>query len=62
MNFIEVGSRETIREFHKVPKIIYKNDPHWVPHLMQDIDAVFDKKANKFFRHGEAIRWVLKDD
>lgn len=62
MNFIEVISPETIREFHKVPKIIYKNDSYWVPHLIQDIDAVFDKKVNKFFRHGEAIRWVLKDD
>ena len=62
MNFIEVNSRKTIREFHKVPKTIYKNDPHWVPHLIQDIEAVFDQKKNKFFRHGEAVRWILKDD
>ena len=27
----------------------------------EDIENVFDKKVNKFFRHGECIRWILQD-
>lgn len=57
----EVKDAKTEQEFLQLPFKIYKNDPHWVPHLKQDIQAVFDPKKNKFFRHGEVIRWILKD-
>ncbi len=30
--------------------------------LDKDIDQVFDAGKNKAFRHGEAARWVLKDE
>jgi GNAT superfamily N-acetyltransferase len=62
MQFIEVKDSSAVKEFHKVPQLIYKDDPYYVAHLQQDIDGVFDKKKNKFFRHGEAIRWVLKSN
>lgn len=62
MEIIEVNSSHIIKEFQKVPFIIYKNDSNYVQHLKHDIEGVFDKKKNKFFRHGEAIRWVLKSD
>lgn len=58
----EVSDKKTEKEFHSLPFKIYKGDPHWVPHLKQDIQAVFDKKKNKFFRHGEAIRYLLTDN
>ncbi|MEX2379140.1 MAG: hypothetical protein WD530_00225 [Vicingaceae bacterium] len=58
----EVKDAKTEEEFLQLPLKIYKNDPHWVPHLKQDIQAVFDPKKNKFFRHGEVIRWVLKEE
>lgn len=62
MSIVEVRDTKTEKEFHQVPFGIYKNDPHWVPHLKQDIQKVFDPKSNKFFRHGEAIRWVLQKE
>lgn len=62
MDILEVNEQKYINEFLKLPKTIYKNDKNWVPHLRQDIEKVFDKKANKYFRHGEAIRWILKDN
>src|SRR3972149_2126008 len=62
MKIIEVNSPATIKDFLYVPRIIYKKDPNWIVPLEQDIEAVFDKKKNKFFRHGDAIRWVMKDD
>ena len=62
MPIIAVDNQKSIERFHKLPFKIYQNDPHWVPHLKQDIEAVFDKKKNKFFRHGEAERWILEKD
>ena len=62
MRLIEVNSPASKKAFHKVPFKIYKNDPHWIPHLKQDIEGVFTPGKNKFFRHGEATRWILKDD
>ena len=58
----EVKDAKTEKEFLQLPFKIYKNDPNWVPHLKQDIQAVFDPKKNKFFRHGEVIRWILTDN
>lgn len=62
MTIVQVDSSDTIRHFHKLPFEIYKNDNNWVPHLEKDVESVFSKKENKFFRHGEAIRWLLKDE
>ncbi len=62
MELIEVISDADRKDFIEVPLIIYKGDPEWVRPLDQDIEAVFDKKKNKFFRHGEATRFVLKDE
>ena len=61
MKIIEVNSKKTIKQFHQLPFQIYKNDKNWIPHIQQEVEAVFTPKQNKFFRHGEAIRWMLQD-
>ncbi|MBA3900440.1 MAG: hypothetical protein H0X62_09565, partial [Bacteroidetes bacterium] len=61
MQIIEVSSPSLAGDFHKIPHTIYKNDPNYIHHLKQDIEGVFEQKKNKFFRHGEATRWVLKN-
>jgi len=63
MQLIEVKDERTVKEFHKVPFITYKDDRNWIPHLQQDVEKLFDPKRNKAFRGGsEVIRWVLKND
>src|ERR1035438_9476111 len=62
MQIIEVKSKKTIKEFQKVPHLIYKNDPCWVCPLENEVEAIFNPGENSFFQHGEAIRWVLKAD
>lgn len=62
MTIIEVNSAKTIRQFHQLPFHIYKSDKNWIPHIQQEVEAVFTPKKNKFFRHGEATRWILKND
>jgi len=62
MQLIEVNSPQLAMEFINVNVLINKNDPNYIQPLNKDILEVFDKKKNKAFRHGDAIRWILKTD
>jgi GNAT superfamily N-acetyltransferase len=62
MQVTEVRTKQDVVDFLKVTRIIYKNTPQYVQPLDVDIEKIFDSKQNKFFRHGEATRWVLKND
>lgn len=55
-------NRQRIREFLDFPARLYKGEPQWIRPLDKDIEAVFDPKSNKYFRNGDAIRWLLRDD
>ena len=50
MTIIEVKTSAHIKAFHQIPFEIYKNDSNWIPHIKQDVEKVFTKKENKFFR------------
>ncbi len=62
MQYIEVKDKHSIREFLDFPKYLYRNDPNWVCPLDNTIEAVFNPKQNVFFTHGQAIRWIFKDE
>ena len=59
MKIEEVVTPKQVSEFLMLPVRLYKNEPHWIRPLDQDIHAVFDKEKNKAFRHGECVRWIL---
>ena len=58
----KVADKKAGKEFLKVPRIIYKNDRKWICPLEKEIEKIFDRGSNSAFMHGEAERWVLKDD
>lgn len=62
MNAVEVFAKLDKQEFHNFPKILYKDDPNWVCPLDSMIESIFDPRKNHTFEHGEAIRWILRDD
>jgi GNAT superfamily N-acetyltransferase len=62
MNIIEVKTKRDKIEFIDFPKRLYKEDPCWVCPLDSGVESVFDPLKNHAFKHGEAIRWILKDD
>ena len=62
MQLTQVSDKRTAKEFLDVNVLVNKNDPNYIRPLDKDIDEVFDPKKNKAFRHGEAIRWLLKDE
>lgn len=57
----EVVSKEDEREFLEFPVRLYKNEKNWIRPLDKDVEKVFDRNQNKFFRTGNAIRWILLD-
>jgi hypothetical protein len=61
MTIHEVKSAADKKEFLVFPLALYKNFPKWIRPLDKDVDNVFDPEKNKTFRHGEIIRWILKD-
>lgn len=63
MRAVLVNNKTTLKEFHKVPKRIYANDPNYIPHLKQDIDKLFDPNKNKLLQEGgKARQWVFYND
>jgi hypothetical protein len=62
MNILSVNDRKTKRAFLNCPKKLYRNDPTWVCSLDNEISAIFDPKKNVYFKHGEAARWILKNN
>jgi GNAT superfamily N-acetyltransferase len=62
MQLIEVTDKKTSRQFLDVARILYKDDRMWVCPLDMDITNIFDPGKNAFYKEGNAIRWILKDD
>ncbi|MBX5438059.1 MAG: GNAT family N-acetyltransferase [Thermoflavifilum sp.] len=62
MHIQEVNHRQTEKDFLRLPKQLYRNDPNWVSPLENDIRDIFDPKRNSYFSHGVCTRWVLYDE
>ena len=62
MKIQEVKTADQSRKFLAFPLKLYKNEPRWIQPLESDVELVFDPKRNKFFSHGECIRWILMND
>ena len=62
MDIIRVIDKKHKPEFLEVPKILYKDDDVWVCPLDIHINDIFDPGKNVFYKHGEAERWILKDE
>ncbi|MBI1268090.1 MAG: hypothetical protein GC193_11745 [Cryomorphaceae bacterium] len=61
MKLVEVTTPAEVKAFLDLPSYIYRNDPNWIPHLKQDIQKVFDPKANRSYRDGVAKQWIIMD-
>ena len=62
MNIIEVVGKAQKESFLNFARALYKNDTNFACPFDGEINGIFDPKENSFFKHGEAIRWILTDD
>lgn len=59
MQIQEVVTAAQAQEFIAFAVRHYQTDANYIRPLNQDIEAVFDPKKNKAFRHGKLCRWLL---
>ena len=62
MKIVEVTDSKQAREFIIYQPRFYRSVENYIRPLDQDVEAVFNPKKNKMFRHGECRRWLLVDD
>lgn len=62
MHIYEVKTDADKQAFLELPVSLYKGDPNFIRPLDKDVEEVFDPAKNKFFKQGECVRWLLKDD
>lgn len=62
MQIIEVKDPGTVKAFHRLPRLIYKGDPNWIPQIELLDDIAFDPTKNAFYKNGDGTRWILQDD
>jgi GNAT superfamily N-acetyltransferase len=62
MKISRVSDRRSQKDFHDTARWIYRNDDVWVCPLDHEIEAIFTPGKNLFLDHGEADRWVIRDD
>ena len=61
MQLIQVTSSDQAKEFIQVNVRLNSSVPGYIRPLDKDVNEVFDPAKNKAFRHGECVRWLLKD-
>ena len=54
----EVTDKRLLDVFIKVPWLIYKDDPNWVPPLIFERREAFSAK-NPFFEHAHWKAWIV---
>jgi len=62
MRIETVKNRNHVKRFLSFPVELYNDLEPWIRPLDKDIESVFDPEQNKYFRHGEIIRWILLDE
>ena len=62
INIRTVGSKADRRDFVDFAWEVYKDDPHWVPPLKDEVHGLLDPKRNPWFGHGKAELWLAERD
>jgi GNAT superfamily N-acetyltransferase len=57
----QIESTSELKAFILFPWQIYKNDPYWVPPLINDTKKFLDRQKGSFFEFGEARYWMVYD-
>ncbi|HWC07927.1 MAG TPA: hypothetical protein VG458_02640, partial [Solirubrobacterales bacterium] len=57
-----VGSRRELKRFVKVPFLLHREHPQWVPPLVFERMEFLDRRKNPWFEHGEAELFVAERD
>jgi hypothetical protein len=59
MEIKRVDTKKDIQHFLGLPDHIHAANSFYIRHLDKDIEAVFDRQLNNYFKTGNACRWLL---
>ncbi len=62
MKITPVITRSDLKRFIKLPYALYKNDPVWVPPLIDEQKSQFDAKRNPLLDHCDYALFLLEDN
>lgn len=62
MRILGVHNRKEEKAFLDLPRKLYRDDPNHVVQFDSEIKNAFDPKVNPYFKHGEAVRWIVQND
>jgi hypothetical protein len=62
IQIVEAATAGQRREFIHFQWEIYRDDPHWVPPLLSERNAFYDKSRNLFFKHSDAALFLAYRD
>ncbi len=62
MTVDEVKDKKGLKEFIKLPFMIYREDPNWVPPLNSDMVKMFSPKDNPFYDHAEVKLYIAREN
>lgn len=62
MRAFEVTTAFLLEQFYALPLDIYRYDENWTTQLGKDVEQIFCKNTNSFFRAGNCKRWIVYDD
>lgn len=62
IEIVECTTPEERRRFIEFQWEVYKGDPYWVPPLVSERMAFYDKSKNPFFEHSDAAMFMARRD
>lgn len=62
MRIVPVHSRKEESAFLNLPRFLYRHDPNQVIQFDKEIRSAFNPKVNPYFKHGDAVRWIVLND
>ena len=58
----EVASKRDLKTFVKVPFLVHRDHPEWVPPLITDRMNFLDRGKNPYFDHAEVKLWIAEKE
>jgi len=62
IEIVECTTPALLRQFIEFPWEIYKDNPYWVPPILSERVAFYDKTKNPFFEHSFAVPMMARRD
>ena len=59
---IDTNNPKDVRQFINLPFELYKDDPLWVPPLVNEIKFVLNRSEHPFYQHSEADFFLAEND